>query len=77
MRVEFSCAMLRVEVRTERDYPDLQDEAEELFEVDVVHMSCARMAKVLANRLLALHRGDRFWVAVAGKDLSGSSQWSD
>lgn len=63
MRIEFECAMIRVEVRSTRDYPDLLDDAEELFEVDP-ELRCNRMAKVLANRLMALHGQQEFVVSV-------------
>lgn len=74
MRIEFCCAMIRVEVRSESDYPDLQFEAEELFEVDEERMSCARMAKVLANRLMALHNQQEFVVSVAMGDQGATER---
>lgn len=76
MRVEFELAMLSVEVRTEGEFPDLLDEAQELFEVDVVALSCQRMAKVLANRLLALHQVP-FVVTVDARELQGATERSD
>lgn len=67
MRIDFECAMIRIEVRSEREFPTLQDDAEELFEVDP-ELSCRRMALVLANRLLALHQ-EQFVVSV---EIGGS-----
>jgi hypothetical protein len=66
--------MLHIEVRAERDYPDLQDEAEELFEIDEERFSLARMAKVLANRLMALHDQQEFVVTIEMGDQGASER---
>lgn len=67
---------VRVEVRhddREIEFHDLLEEAEDLFEIADDTMSCEMMARVLANRLMALHDQRIFAVTVSEDGECGAT----